>query len=67
MGYSIAEFLNMEEVKNTLKFSKRYHQKVYFPEWFDNNFISFKNQVMDMASPTTVLAIALSKRDNGQE
>jgi len=51
MGYSIAEFLNMEEVKNTLKFSKRYHQKVYFPEWFDNNFISFKNQVMDMASP----------------
>ena len=51
MGYSIAEFLNMEEVKNTLKFSKRYHQKVYFPEWFDNNFISFKTQVMDMASP----------------
>ena len=51
MGYSIAEFLNMEEVKNTLKFSKRYHQKVYFPEWFDNNFISFKHQVIDMASP----------------
>ena len=55
MGYSIAQFLNLEELKDTFKFSRKYHQKLFLPEWFENNFRTFRHQVIDMASPTRPL------------
>lgn len=51
MGYTIGQFLDLKEIKDTLKFNKQYHQKVFFPAWFENNFRTFSYQVVDMASP----------------
>lgn len=55
MGYTIGQFLDLKEIKDTLKFNKQYHQKVFFPAWFENNFRTFSYQVVDMASPTKSL------------
>ena len=42
MGYTIGQFLDLKEIKDTLKFNKQYHQKVFFPAWFENN-LGFQN------------------------
>lgn len=55
MGYTIGQSLNLQELKDTLKFNKQYHRKVYFPKWFETNFRQFTYQVIDMASPTKPL------------
>ncbi len=45
---TIGEYLIQNNLLDDIKTQHSYHRKIYFPEWFEESYSSFKHQVMDM-------------------
>jgi len=48
-GLTFGDYLNLNGQIDDLKINRAYHRKIYFPDWFDENYESFNLQVSTMS------------------
>ncbi len=48
-GLTLGDYFNIDGSLDKLKINRAYHRKVYFPDWFEENYESFYSQVFTMS------------------
>tara|TARA_Y100000310_G_C20564516_1_gene754768 strand:- start:466 stop:1020 length:555 start_codon:yes stop_codon:yes gene_type:complete len=48
-GLTLGDYFNIDGSLDKLKINRAYHRKVYFPDWFEENYESFYSQVFAMS------------------